>query len=332
MYIQYIQIWEVFLKMIRKILSIATIGLVASGVFAESAMAEFPEKPVTIIVPYAPGGATDVLVRLTAKHLEPALGQTIAIKNISGAGGSLGMFEATQARPDGYTLGMYLTNTEIAMATGTAAFTSDNLVPVALLGEMYLTVASKGGGSYESLADLRVAAESKPGEISIGMGQGTLANFAAGMVESAMGVDFKLVNVGGGAKKKAATLGGHVDTMVEPTLGVQGSYNGGELNILAVLAPDRVKSLPDVPTAREQGFDIISVQANGFFAPKGTPAEVINTIADAVEKLSYDEEYQKSLQDLSFVWRYEDSKAFGAYMNDLNVKINQVAQDLNLAK
>lgn len=318
--------------MIRKILSIATIGLVAAGVLAGSAMAEFPEKPVTIIVPYAPGGATDVLVRITAMYLEPILGQTVIIKNISGAGGSLGMFEATQARADGYTLGMYLTNTEIAMATGTAAFTSSQIVPVALLGEMYLTVASKSGGNYETLADLKAAAESKPGEISIGMGQGTLANFAAGMVESAMGVDFKLVNVGGGAKKKAAVLGGHVDTMVEPTLGVQGAYKGGDLNILAVLAPDRVKSLPEVPTAREQGFDIVSVQANGFFVPKGTPAEVIKIIADAVEKLSYNEEYQKRLQDLSFVWRFEGPEAFGAYMNDLSVKINEVAQELNLAK
>lgn len=318
--------------MIRKILSTVAIGVVAAGVFAKDAAAEFPEKPVTIIVPYSPGGATDVLVRLTAKHLEPLLGQTITIRNISGAGGSLGMFEATQARPDGYTLGMYLTNTEIAMATGTAAFTPDSLVPVALLGEMYITVASKSGADYEDLTDLRAAAESEPGEVSIGMGQGTLSHFAAAMVESAMEVDFKLVNVGGGAEKKAAILGDHVDTMVEPTLGVQGSYLGGELNVLAVLAPERVKSMPEVPTAREQGFEIVSVQANGFFAPKGTPSEVVEVIADAVEKLSYDEEYQKSLEDLSFVWNYANSETFATYIEDLSVKINKVAKDLNLAK
>lgn len=320
------------MKELLKVLSVATVGLAATATLDNGALAQFPEKPVTVIVPYSPGGSTDVLVRLTAKHLEPILGQTIVIKNISGAGGSLGMFEATQGRPDGYTLGMYLTNSEIAMATGVAAFGADDMVPVALLGEMYLTIVSKGDGPYKNVADVKSAAENDPGEISIGMGQGTLSHFAAGMFENATGADFKLVNAGGGAEKKAAVMGGHLDTMAEPTLGVQGAYKAGELNILAVLAPERLKPLPDVPTAREQGYDIVSVQANGFFAPKGTPEDRIQIIADAVEKLSGDQEYQDRLEELSFVWNYKGPQALAEYQDTLNGTVNEVAEQLGLKK
>ena len=133
--------------------------------------AEYPDKPIKIIVPYAPGGSTDVLVRLTAQHLEPIIGQTIVIVNVKGAGGSIGMYEAAKAKPDGYTFGMYLTNTEVSMATGVASFKPEDLQPVALLGDMYLTVTAKGDGPYNNLTDLQAAAQKDPGEVGIAMGQ-----------------------------------------------------------------------------------------------------------------------------------------------------------------
>ena len=313
-----------------KTFSVATMGLAAAMSFAAPAHAEFPEKPVTVIVPYSPGGSTDVLVRLTAKHLEPILGQPIVIKNIDGAGGALGMLETTQAKPDGYTLGMYLTNTEVAMATGVAAFGSGDLKPVALIGDMYLTITGKGDGPYQSLADLKSAAQEQPGEVGVAMGQGMLAHFAAAMVEEALEEDLKLVNVGGGAQKKAAVMGGHVETMAEPTPGVLAQHNAGELKMIAVLAPERLPFLPDVPTAREQGFDIVSIQTNGFFAPAGTPDERVQVIADAVKQLEDDEAYQQRLEEQNLVWNYKGPEEFAAYMEELHAAIQQTAESMGV--
>ena len=319
------------IRIIRGLLSICVV-LAVMAVTTLPVGAEYPEKPIKIIVPYAPGGSTDVLVRLTAKHLEPIIGQTIVIVNVKGAGGSIGMFEAVKAKPDGYTFGMYLTNTEVSMATGVAAFKPEDLQPVALLGDMYLTVTAKGGGPYGNLSDLQAAAQKDPGKVGIAMGQGMLAHFAAAMVEEGMGVDLKLVNVGGGAKKRAAVMGGHVDTMAEPTPGVQSQHKAGQLQILAVLAPERLPFLPDIPTAKEQGFDITSIQTNGFFAPKGTPSDRIEKYAAAVGKLSDDMAYQDKLKQLNLVWNYMGPEEMAAYMKDLNATISGVAKDMGLAK
>jgi tripartite-type tricarboxylate transporter receptor subunit TctC len=318
-------------QIMKGLLSMSVI-VIAVAVGMWDAKAAYPEKPIKIIVPYAPGGSTDVLVRLTAQHLEPLLGQPVVVVNIKGAGGSIGMFEAAKAKPDGYTYGMYLTNTEVSMATGVASFKLDDLQPVALLGDMYLTVTGKGDGPFENLTDMQAAAKKNPGEISIAMGQGMLAHFAAAMVEEGMGVDLKLVNVGGGAKKRAAVLGGHVDTMAEPTPGVQSQHKAGQLRILGVLAPERLPFLPDIPTAKEQGFDIVSIQTNGFFAPKGTPQDRVDTFAAAVKKLSDDSTYQDKLKQLNLVWNYKDPEEMAGYMQDLNATINGVAKDMGLSK
>lgn len=318
-------------KFVRGLTAVSA-ALALSVAFASPSQAEFPQKPIKIIVPYNPGGSTDVLVRLTAKHLEPILGQQIIIANIAGAGGSVGMFEASRARPDGYTLGMYLTNSEVAMATGVASFKSDELVPVAHLGKMFLTITGKGDGPFKGLQDMKAAAEKKPGEIGVAMGQGMLAHFAAAMVEEGMGVDLNLVNVGGGAKKKAAVIGGHVDTMAEPTPGILAQHKSGQLKMLAVLAPERLPFLPDVPTAKEQGFDVVSIQTNGFFAPKGTPAENIKVIADAVAKLSDDAAYQKRLEELNLVWDYMGPDEFAAYMKTLHAQIQATAEKMGVKK
>lgn len=296
------------------------------GVTTTPATAEFPEKPVKIIVPYAPGGSTDVLIRLTAQYLEPVLGQTVVITNISGAGGSVGMLEATRSRPDGYTMGIYLTNTEVAMATGVAAFKPEDIAPVALMGDLYLTLTGKGGSQFASMADMKTEAAKRPGEVSIAMGQGTLAHFAAVQIEEALGEDLKLVNVGGGAKKKAAVLGNHVDTLMEPSPGVLAQHEAGELHVIAVLSPERLPFLPEVPTAREQGFDVVSIQTMGFFVPTGTPEDHIAVLSDAIAKLGENAEFRTRLDEFNLIWSYKNSADLADYALEIRSDIQKTAK------
>ncbi len=307
---------------------VAAVAATVAAVGAPVAQAGYPEKTIKIIVPYPPGGTTDIVYRLTAKHLEPIIGVPFVIVNIKGAGGSVGMLEAMRAKADGYTVGTYQTNTEVAQAVGVAAYTDDDFVPVALMGEINLTVTAKGDGPIKSLKDLQEAARQRPGEVGIAMGIGSLAHFAAAAVEDALNVDLKLVNAGGGAKKKAAVLGGHVDTLAEPIAGVLGPHRQGQLRVIAVLGPERFAGLSDVPTAKEQGFDLFASQAKGWFMPAGTPKDRVEIFARAVKQLENDAEYQKKIKALGVGWDYKTGNDFQRYIDETEGWVFDIAKKL----
>ncbi len=292
--------------LVATVLAVGTVPAIATA---------FPDRTITIIIPYSPGGSTDTTVRLIAQVLEKELGQNILIKNTTGAAGAIGMSEAFRSKPDGYTLGIYNTNTEIVQATGNAEFNSADMTPVALFGDSYLTVTARGDGPYRNLADLKDAALAKPDTVSVAMGRGTLAQFGAVLLAERMGAPLKIVNVGGGAKKKAAVLGGHEDTLIEPAASLVDLHKAKKLRILAIFAPTRVDYLPDVPTAKEQGVDLVASQVLGLFAPKGTPADRVKVIADAVAKTPQYKDVFERLGNLGLVWNFKSDKDFRAFMN-----------------
>ena len=300
-------------RSIQLILAAAT---VAVGIAPMTAIAAYPERPVTVIIPYKPGGSTDTTLRLIAQVLEKELGQKILLKNTSGAAGATGMAEAFRSKPDGYTLGTYNTNTEIVQATGNAEFDSEDMVPVALFGDGYLTVTAKGDGPYMNLADVKKAALAKPNTVSVAMGRGTLAQFGAVLLAERLGAPLKIVNVGNGAKKKAAVLGGHEDTLLEPAASLVDLHNAKKLRILAIFAPNRVDFLPNVPTAKEQGVDLVASQVLGLFAPKGTPADRVKVIADAVSKVPEHKEIYARLMKFGLVWNFKAGDDFRAFMRE----------------
>jgi len=315
-------------KLSRRVLAatLAAAGIAALMAGGAPAQAAYPEQPVTIIVPYSPGGSTDTQVRLIAEVLEDELGQSIVIRNTTGAGGAIGMAEAADAEPDGYTLGIYNTNTEVLQATGNAEFRSEDLVPVALFGQGYLTVAARGDGAFKSLRDVKEAAAASPGEVSVAMGRGSLAQFVAVLLEERLGEDLALVNVGSGAQKKAAVLGGHEDTLIEPAASLVDLHEAGELRILALFAPERSEELPDVPTAKEQGVDLVAAQALGLFAPPGTPADRVQVLAAAVKAVEDNPEVFNRLKELGLEWNYRAGDDYRQYMQDLRELVFSVKE------
>ena len=290
--------------------------------------AAYPDRPIRLIIPYPPGGTTDVIMRLTARYLESELGQSIIIVNRKGGGGSVGMFEAMRSKPDGYTYGILLTNTFVGQAVGVAPFTDDDYVPVALVGDVFLTVTAKGNGPYKTLKDYQTAAQKRPGEVGIAMGVGSLAHFVAAQTAEALNATLKQVNAGGGAKKKASVLGGHVDALVEPTPSLVPLHRAGELRILAIFAPERLSFLPDIPIAREYGVELVAAQTNGFMAPKDTPKDRIEIFANALGRLSNNAEYQKKLEGITLVWNYKKGEDLRRYLADLRATVFATAKKL----
>lgn len=269
--------------------------------FGGPASAAFPEKPIKLIVSHGAGGSSDLVCRILAKYLEPILGQPIVIVNVSGGGGAVGFTQLMNSKPDGYTVGEFDDSMSVLEATGAVKFTHHDFDPITMFGTMVNIVFTKGkGGKYASLSELKADAEARPGKVSFAMGYGTPSQFVAKLFEDAFGVDMNLVNVGGGAKRKAAILGAHIDAGINTAPDMVAPHNSGQLKILGVLDEKRLSTLPDVATAREQGVDALNYLAYGLLAPKGVPADRAKVISDAVAKLANDAGYQEAIRKVSF--------------------------------
>lgn len=311
----------------RLIIAGAVFG--AGMALSSAALAEYPsDNPVRIIIPFPPGGTTDTVFRTVQPYLEKSLGQSVVIVNMKGAGGAIGTQAAIDATPDGYTVGTLQTNTMIAQAVGLGSYADEDYVPAASLGFMPLAISVKGDSPYSNLSDYQAAAKAKPGEVGLSMGVGTLAHFVAQMTENALKVDLKLINAGGGAKKKASVLGGHSDAMIDPPPGVLGLHRSGDMRILAVFGSERVGPLPDVPTAKEQGVDLEAFQMKGFFMPKNTPDDIIRKFGNAVCALGENAELQAKLTALAVTWRCEIAGDFTNWVRTTRESVKSLAKQM----
>jgi tripartite-type tricarboxylate transporter receptor subunit TctC len=182
-----------------KALPVVTVALAALG--PGPAAAAYPEKPIKVIVMYSPGGSSDVVTRILARYLEPILGQPVVIQNVAGGGGAVGWQQAREARPDGYTLTLFLDSLPVMEATGAVDFTQDEFEPVAVWGTMPLTIFAKADGPYQSLAEYMAAAKERPGGGGHARGGGTPTPVVANIVEDAVGGEKHHVYVGGGGQE-----------------------------------------------------------------------------------------------------------------------------------
>lgn len=303
----------------KYIRSLAVGSLTGALMIAGQAVAsDYPTKSIAIMVPFNPGGSSDTAARAMLPFLKAELGVDVIIKNVAGAGGAVGWSQLKRARPDGYNVGLFTTSIATLQATKSANFSYSDFQPIAGVAAAYLTVTARGDSPHADLSGYVAAAKANPGKVTLAMGRGSPAQFAAVMVEESSGADFNLVNVGGGAKKKAAVLGGHADAMIEPLSSVIGQHKGGDLKVLAVLAPDRVSAAPDLPTGKEKGFDITYANLVGFIGPKGMPKEAVDRLSAALRKMTENPEYRKVAKNLTLEIKYEGTQAFGKTMEDIS--------------
>ena len=258
------------------------IGLAASLALASgAAFAEYPDKPIRLIVPYPPGGATDVIGRVMAQKLSTALGQTVIVDNRAGATGNLGAAVVAKEKPDGYTLLMgALTSHSISsvLSAATAQFDMEkSFAPVAIVGRVPLVFVVNPGVKANTLAELIALAKAKPGSIAYASsGNGSPQHLAGEMFQRRVGVTLLHVPYKGSGPAMTDLIGGQVQMMVETAPAAHGHIKAGKLRALATATATPIPSLPGVPTAPEaglKGFDVSSMF--GILAPAGTPAPII---------------------------------------------------------
>ena len=262
---------------IRRIL-VAVIALligVALSASADRAVAQdYPVRPITLIVPYPPGGGVDAMGRLMAQKLSIALGQQVIVENRPGAGAVIGTRAAARAVPDGYTLVMTTTGITLPANTG---YDIKDFAPVALVASTPIVVMANPALPAHSLADVIALAKKDPGKLTAGTPPPpTLNYFAAELFKVVTGADITVVTYKGTGPLTNDLVGGHVSLGFNTIAPALGNIQAGNLRVLAVAAPKRAAALPDVPTAAESGLPgFEAVLYYGISAPAGTPRAII---------------------------------------------------------
>lgn len=273
--------------------------LAMAGAAALPAVAEYPEKPIEIIVGYAAGGGTDVMARTVAKYLEDALGNgaTVVIKNMPGAGGQIGFSEVAHAKPDGYTLGTFNLPAALALTYDRKAdYGVDSFTYLANFVDDPNTVVVGRDSPYKSLDDLLTAAKADPGAITVGLSSlGGNDHFSANMLASASDSEFTLVPFKGASLARTAIMGGHV-AVGTMALSQTAGFND-DLRVLCVLSDERSEFRSDVPTARELGYDVEMSSLRGIVGPAGLDPSVAETLRAALTKVAQSEDFRKAMAD-----------------------------------
>ena len=275
---------------LRTALGAACAGLLAAATPARAAdpAADYPTKAVTIIVPFAAGGNTDVKTRLVAQQLAVILGKPVIVDNKGGASGNIGTEAVAKAVPDGYTIGMgsfgpLAVNTWVYPKV---AFDPRALVPIVLLEKSPLVLATPVDRSFKTVADVVAAAKAKPGTLSIAnAGPGGAHHLSAELFEGTAGIEMIGVPFKGGGPASTAVMAGQVDLMVQQTGEAVPSIQAGKTRAIAVTSAKRLPAMPDVPTMAEAGYPQVTVSNwMGYVAPKGTPPAIVAKLAAAFQK------------------------------------------------
>ncbi|MEA3073383.1 MAG: hypothetical protein QOD29_4829 [Alphaproteobacteria bacterium] len=266
------------------------------------AAAQYPDKPITVVVPFAAGGPTDVVARLLGDHMSRTLGQTIIVENVGGAGGTIGMTRAAQANPDGYTIAVGNTGTQSAApalypnlkydpAKSFAQIGITNFTPQAIVAKK----STQASGLKEFIDYLKANSE----KLTNGhAGVGSIAHVSGLLFNAQFGLKPTLVPYRGTGPALQALVAGQLDYMIDQSLNVIPQVKAGTIKVYAIAAPERLSSLPDAPTTSEAGVDFVFRAWNAMVAPKGTPKEIVGRLADALSKALDDPNVQARYNEL----------------------------------
>ena len=281
-----------------------------------AAQEAFPNRPITIVVPFPPGGVADLTARPVAATMEKVLKNPVIVVNKTGAAGAVGMSFVANSKPDGYNLLMALSSISIIpeadkLFDRQPAYTMDQLVPLALISADPTILVVPAGSPWKSVKDFVADAKKRPGEISYSSSgvYGTL-HMAMELFSHAAGIRLKHVPYGGAGPALTSILGGHVDSLASGPAVVIPHIKGGKLRPLAGWGAKRVASLPDVATFKELGYDAEFYIWAGMFAPRGTPEPILKKLRDVIKQTVQEADFKDAMTKLETPIAYLDAPEF----------------------
>ena len=294
------------MKLPRYVLAALTLAAVALLAYPAAAQATYPRQPVKMIVPFAPGGTTDILARLIAARMGTDLRQQVVVENVGGAGGSIGAETAARARPDGYTVILHTASTG---AINTALYPNlkydmrRDFVPVSLLTRTPNVLIARKDFPASDLAGFIAAAKRQPGEINYGSaGNGSILHLSGALLAKQAGIDIVHVPYRGAGPAMNDLVAGVIDVMFDNLPSALVQIRAGNVKPLALTTKTRTPALPNLRTVAEQGFPTYETDTwAAIFAPRGTPPAIVARLHRAAIAAVRDAVTAKRLSDLGAV-------------------------------
>lgn len=298
---------------------------------AGTASAAYPERPVKLIVPWAAGGDTDNIFRPFAQAFQQHLGQTVVVANVGGASGTVGAREAKNAPPDGYTLFAVHDYIHLTYYTGVADTAYSDFAPVCAVSSTPSVLTASPKTKWRSMKELIADAKARPGAVTVGATLGSTSHFFPAIIEKAAAVKFKYVSYDGLAQRMNAILGGHID-LTDGNLTQKGKVDAGQLRFLAIATEKRDAEIPDVPTFKELGLDVVYSVTRGILAPKATPEAVLAQLEAACAKAVAEEAFVHSMKLQGTDVMKLDRKGYGAFLKQADDENKALAQEVGLMR
>lgn len=303
--------------------------LVLTGIGATQA-ASYPNQPVKLIVPWAAGGDTDAIMRVVAHFAGKYLGQPMVVINVPGVGGTLGARQGKDAKPDGYTLTATHESVISSKVVGVADFDYSSFIPIANLIQTPALVAGRGDGPWNNMKELVADAKKRPSQITFGATLGSTSHFFPLDISNVAGIDFKIVGYEGTAKRQAALLGGFIDLgESNPAVGKQ-YFQAKKLKALGIATEKRHPILPDTPTLKEQGIDVLFRVMRGVCAPLNTPKEIVDKLSQIFLKAAQDKDFIKKIDELGCDVVFLDQAGYRSYIESETKRLDMLAKKFNI--
>jgi tripartite-type tricarboxylate transporter receptor subunit TctC len=316
-------------KVMNKLSLLGSVALLAAAAWSGSAAAQYPTKPINVIIAYGPGGGTDLIARLIAPFIEKHLGNNarLVITNRPGAGGGIGFAEIARATPDGYTIGFVNTPNMLSIPIerpSTFGWQSYDLIGNLIDDPGAFTVNTST--PITNLKELAAYAKANPGKVTVGTtGVGSDDHLAMLLFERSAGVKMTHVPYKGSGETRAAVVGGQI-MLGAINVGEALSYikGGSPIRMIGQMSAKRTVLAPNVPTFAEQGYNIESASLRGMAAPKGLPPEIREKLVTAVAKAAADPEYIRKAGELFAPIRYLAPKEYAVELENTDKQLRQL--------
>ena len=307
----------------------AAIAAAAAVIVTTPALA-FPDKPVMIVVPFAAGGGTDITTRQMQAPMSKALGVDVVVKNTAGAGGTIGVAEAARARTDGYTLAMAPVGPMTTQPhLRKLPYDVDSFEYVCLAYSAPSAIAVRKDSPWNTLKDLVDYAKANPGKLNVAIpATGSIPHVAGLALSEATGIEVEYLPVNGDGPSLKALLDGSADLFI-PHISFL-SQNKDQIKSLALLQPERLADMPDLATAKEQGYDLNFPIWGGLVAPKGTPAKVVAQLDKACHAAIESGSFVKHMKKLGQPRSYMSAKDFATFVREQYVQNKRLLEKAGL--
>ncbi|MDA8093972.1 MAG: tripartite tricarboxylate transporter substrate binding protein [Betaproteobacteria bacterium] len=298
-----------------------TVALAANA-FAQGTAptGDYPKKPITALMGFAPGGGSDVMLSMVRPQLEKLLKTTLVPVYKPGAGSDIAATELAMSKPDGYTV--FVSCTPMIPINAYVRETSYKVADLAFVANVVTdpgVFVVRAESPYKTIADVIKAAKSKPGALSVGVASAPGDDwFAMHQFEGAAQIKFNIVPFPGDGPSWQAALAGHVDATANNLGIVYPQMRAGKLRALAIMSDKRSPIVPDIPTFKELGYNFTSGSSRGFAMPKNTPKPIVDMFANAVKQLMSTEEFKANALKTAFPYDYQGPEEYSAYMKSLD--------------